>query len=66
MPRVYSERDIQNLSEGMAPGVENAALLTRMQIDPALEIAREKELSTDDQTVLAIAQVITTNWSGLD
>lgn len=66
MPKVYNERDIQGLTEALAPGVEKAALLARMQIDAAIGIAQQKELSTDDQTVLAVAQIIATNWSGLD
>lgn len=67
----YTEENLNTMRRALQPGVEKATLLAAMQIEEARKLvnAQGDEWSTRtdrDQLVLAVAQMISTNWTGLE
>lgn len=66
MSHSYSKEDLENWRDALTPGIRKAKLVASMQIDAAIDLATEKGLGDDDATILALAQVIATNWARAD
>jgi hypothetical protein len=47
-------------------GIAKASTFAVMQIEEAKRVCAEQKLGTDTDTVLRVAQIISTNWAALD